>query len=99
MDKFLHFFYKISDFIIFYSQLSQFNAFHSLIIILLSFNTCFKPLPVNKKHQISITEADEILLVSAETELFALWDNLHILKALHKLEDPMREVMYLRAHW
>lgn len=49
-----------------------------------------------QKNQISITEADEIPLASAETELFGLWDNLHILKALHKLDDPMREVMYLR---
>lgn len=48
------------------------------------------------KNQVSITEAEELPVVSAETELFCSWDNLHILKSLHKLDEPMREVMYLR---
>ena len=33
---------------------------------------------------------------SAEEEALGHWDNMEILKALHKLNDPMREVMYLR---
>jgi len=49
-----------------------------------------------QKNQVSITEAEELPVVSAETELFRSWDNLHILKSLHKLVEPMREVMYLR---
>lgn len=34
--------------------------------------------------------------VSAETELFRRWDQLQVLKALHQLKEPMREVIYLR---
>jgi RNA polymerase sigma-70 factor (ECF subfamily) len=49
-----------------------------------------------QKNQVSIAEAEELPAVSAETELFRSWDNLLILKSLHKLEEPMREVMYLR---
>lgn len=33
---------------------------------------------------------------SAETELFHTWDSLQILRLVHNLSDPMREVMYLR---
>lgn len=35
-------------------------------------------------------------VASAEEEVFGQWDQVEILKALHKLKDPMREVMYLR---
>lgn len=41
-------------------------------------------------------QAGEAAVDSAEDQVFASWDNLHILKLLHKLEEPMREVMYLR---
>ena len=34
--------------------------------------------------------------VSVEQEVFLNWDKVEILKILHRLEDPMREVMYLR---
>lgn len=33
---------------------------------------------------------------SAEQEVFVNWDKVEILKVLHRLEDPIREVMYLR---
>ena len=33
---------------------------------------------------------------SAEQEVFVNWERVEILKILHRLEDPMREVMYLR---
>jgi len=33
---------------------------------------------------------------SAEQEVFVDWDKVEILKVLHRLEDPIREVMYLR---
>jgi RNA polymerase sigma-70 factor (ECF subfamily) len=49
-----------------------------------------------QKNQVSITDAEELPFVSAETELFRSWDNLQILKSLHRLDEPMREVMYLR---
>ncbi len=40
------------------------------------------------------TAAAQVL--SAEEEVFGQWEQVEILKALHKLKDPMREVMYLR---
>lgn len=33
---------------------------------------------------------------SAEAELFRGWENLQVLRMIHRLEDPMREVIYLR---
>jgi RNA polymerase sigma factor (sigma-70 family) len=33
---------------------------------------------------------------SAETEFFQSWNNINLLKMLHNLREPMREVMYLR---
>jgi RNA polymerase sigma-70 factor (ECF subfamily) len=33
---------------------------------------------------------------SAEQEVLVNWDKVEILKVLHRLEDPIREVMYLR---
>ena len=33
---------------------------------------------------------------SIETEVLLKWDNIQILKLLHNLNEPMREVMYLR---
>ena len=33
---------------------------------------------------------------SAEAETFRSWENIQVLKQLHRLEEPMREVMYLR---
>lgn len=33
---------------------------------------------------------------SAETQAFCSWDSLELLKLVHNLENPMREVMYLR---
>ena len=33
---------------------------------------------------------------SAEAELFRRWDHIQLLKALHQLKEPMREVIYLR---
>jgi RNA polymerase sigma factor (sigma-70 family) len=49
-----------------------------------------------QKYQVSLEESEGIPIISAETKLFCDWDNLQILKSLHNLEDPMREVMYLR---
>lgn len=33
---------------------------------------------------------------SAEDEIFIQWENVEILKLLHNLDEPIREVMYLR---
>ncbi len=49
-----------------------------------------------QKNQTSLSEAEEIPVDSAETELFRGWENLQVLRMIHRLEDPMREVIYLR---
>ena len=43
-----------------------------------------------------LEEAEEIPVDSAETQLFHSWDSIQILRLIHNLENPMREVMYLR---
>ncbi|QNM04766.1 RNA polymerase sigma factor [Qiania dongpingensis] len=40
--------------------------------------------------------AQEMSVGSAEDAAIGNWDSLRTLKALHRLEEPMREVMYLR---
>lgn len=49
-----------------------------------------------QKNQTSLSEAEEIPVDSAESELFRGWENLQVLRMIHRLEDPMREVIYLR---
>ena len=49
-----------------------------------------------QKNQTSLSEAEEIPVDSAEAELFRGWENLQVLRMIHRLEDPMREVIYLR---
>lgn len=51
-----------------------------------------------RKHKVqdNLEEAKEVAVKSAEMEVFETWDNLHVLKILHNLEEPMREVLYLR---
>lgn len=51
----------------------------------------YEPLETEAKLQ---TAAAQVL--SAEEEVLGQWDQVEILKALHRLKDPMREVMYLR---
>ncbi len=58
-------------------------------------NLLYEHLRKHKNH-VNMIEAEELPVVSAEAELFFSWDNLHILKSLHKLDEPIREVMYLR---
>ena len=52
----------------------------------------------NAKERLAqaVKEAEEIAVPSAEEEVFCSWDQLSVMKLLHHLEDPMREVMYLR---
>lgn len=49
-----------------------------------------------RKHHVPLDEAAEMAVDSAEEELFLAWDSVRILRLVHGLEDPMREVMYLR---
>lgn len=48
-----------------------------------------------QRDWVSLEEA-EAAVPSAEAESFSSWENMRVLKLLHSLEDPMREVMYLR---
>ncbi len=43
-----------------------------------------------------LEEAAEIPVDSAEKQMFHSWDSIQILRLVHGLENPMREVMYLR---
>ena len=49
-----------------------------------------------QKNNKNLEDYPEIPTTSAEEEAILQWDNIQILKALHRLEEPMREVMYLR---
>ncbi len=49
-----------------------------------------------QKQESSLDEAGEMQTLSVEEEVFGKWDSMELLKALHNLKDPMREVMYLR---
>jgi len=50
----------------------------------------------SRKNHVTLEEAGEIPVDSAETQLFHSWDSIQILRLIHNLENPMREVMYLR---
>ena len=49
-----------------------------------------------QKHHVPLEEADQVSVESAESKALCSWDNVQILSLIHSLEDPMREVMYLR---
>lgn len=49
-----------------------------------------------QKQHVPLDEAEEIAVDSAESELFHSWDSIQILRLVHHLDNPMREVMYLR---
>jgi len=50
----------------------------------------------SKRKQVSLTDAEEVITESAETEVFRNMESMSVLKKLHNLEEPMREVIYLR---
>lgn len=49
-----------------------------------------------QKNHVPLEEAKDVPVDSAETQAFCSWDSLKLLKLVHNLENPMREVMYLR---
>lgn len=49
-----------------------------------------------QKNHVPLEEAKDVPVDSAETQAFCSWDSLELLKLVHNLENPMREVMYLR---
>lgn len=50
----------------------------------------------NKQNENIASYEDILQTSSVETELFIQWENVEILKLLHNLNEPIREVMYLR---
>ena len=59
-------------------------------------NLWLKYLRDNKAFEDLSNYEDMLTISSAEDELFIQWENVEILKSLHNLDEPMREVMYLR---
>ena len=59
-------------------------------------NLWLKYLRDNKSFEDLSNYEDMLTISSAEDELFIQWENVEILKSLHNLDEPMREVMYLR---
>lgn len=49
-----------------------------------------------EKNHVPLEEAKDVPVDSAQTQAFCSWDSLELLKLVHNLENPMREVMYLR---
>lgn len=59
-------------------------------------NLWLKYLRDNKQNENIASYEDILQTSSVETELFIQWENVEILKLLHNLNEPIREVMYLR---
>ena len=49
-----------------------------------------------RKSHVPLDEAEMVAVESAEAELFGSWDSVQLLRLVHNLADPMREVVYLR---
>lgn len=50
----------------------------------------------NKRQEIDGYRESSLVVPSAESQLLENWDSLKLLKILHHLKDPAREVIYLR---
>ncbi len=48
------------------------------------------------KNTLPLEEALTAESDSLETQFFKDWDNIHIIKAIHGLKEPLKEVVYLR---
>lgn len=59
-------------------------------------NLWLKYLRDNKKQEAIENVEDAVYVRAAESELMVQWDNVEILRRIHGLAEPMREVMYLR---
>lgn len=58
-------------------------------------NLWYQYLRDNKK-KFPLDDAEDILVASTESEVFCNWENIQTIKLLHGLNEPIREVMYLR---
>lgn len=59
-------------------------------------NLWLKYLRDNKRHEAIEAAENAACAHTAESELMVQWDNVDILRRIHGLAEPMREVMYLR---
>lgn len=59
-------------------------------------NQLYSYLKKNNKEILNIDEALEIQTESLENVYFSDFNKLEVLKILHKFQEPMKEVMYLR---
>lgn len=59
-------------------------------------NLWLKYLRDNKKQEAIEIVEDAVYARAAESELMVQWDNVEILRRIHGLAEPIREVMYLR---
>ncbi len=59
-------------------------------------NLWLKYLRDNKRQEAIEDVEDAVYARAAESELMVQWDNVEILRRIHALAEPMREVMYLR---
>lgn len=80
------------------SSINKFKGDSSVLTWLcgIAQNLWRKYLRDNKQGEALSDYEEELKSASAEEETFVRWENVEILKLLHKLDEPIREVMYLR---
>lgn len=59
-------------------------------------NLWLKYLRDNKLNENILDFENVSQTISAEDEVFIQWENTEVLKLIHRLDEPIREVMYLR---
>ncbi|BFL11664.1 sigma-70 family RNA polymerase sigma factor [[Clostridium] hylemonae] len=59
-------------------------------------NLWLKYLRDNKLNEDILDFENVSQTISAEDEVFIQWENTEVLKLIHRLDEPIREVMYLR---
>lgn len=80
------------------SNIGKFKGNSSILTWLcgIAQNLWLKYLRDHKIDQELSTVEEKLTISSAEDELFIKWENVEVLKMLHNLNEPIREVMYLR---
>lgn len=59
-------------------------------------NLWLEQLRKKQRQTLPLEAAEAAAVPSAESELLGCWENTQILKLVHRLDNPMREVIYLR---
>ena len=85
----------------FFSAVNSINKFKGNSSILtwlcgIAQNLWLKYLRDHKQNENLSNFEDDLKISSVEDEIFIKWENVEILKLLHNLSEPTREVMYLR---